>query len=191
MIDIRFLRENPDIVRENIKKKFQDEKLPLVDEVIELDNERRTNQQEADDLRASRNKISKEIGALMAQGKKVERTQFTEQSETKVMTGRDYDMTIIGHAEPLDINIYARHPYYFNYENAEVDATIAAIAAATTTEARAEGYHKAQEIIATDLPALFLYSNPKLGVWDAGLEGVWENGPVPSNDMTDVRWTNQ
>ena len=72
MIDIKFLRENPDVVKENIKKKFQDEKLPLVDEVIELDNERRKNQQEADDLRASRNKISKEIGALMAQGKKEE-----------------------------------------------------------------------------------------------------------------------
>ncbi len=72
MIDIRFLRENPDVVKENIKKKFQDEKLPLVDEVIELDNERRTNQQEADELRANRNKISKEIGALMAQGKKEE-----------------------------------------------------------------------------------------------------------------------
>ena len=72
MIDIRFLRENPDVVKENIKKKFQDEKLPLVDEVIELDNERRRNQQEADDLRAHKNKISKEIGALMAQGKKEE-----------------------------------------------------------------------------------------------------------------------
>ncbi len=72
MIDIKFLRENPEVVKENIKKKFQDEKLPLVDEVIELDNERRANQQEADDLRASRNKISKEIGALMAQGKKEE-----------------------------------------------------------------------------------------------------------------------
>jgi len=72
MIDIRFLRENPDVVKENIKKKFQDEKLPLVDEVIELDNERRSNQQEADELRANRNKISKEIGMLMGQGKKEE-----------------------------------------------------------------------------------------------------------------------
>lgn len=72
MIDIKFLRENPDVVRENIKKKFQDEKLPLVDEVIKLDEERRKNQQEADEIRAHRNKISKEIGALMAQGKKEE-----------------------------------------------------------------------------------------------------------------------
>ncbi|MCH4191949.1 MAG: serine--tRNA ligase [Butyrivibrio sp.] len=72
MIDIKFLRENPDAVRENIKKKFQDAKLPLVDEVIALDKESREVQQEADDLRAKRNKISKEIGALMAQGKKEE-----------------------------------------------------------------------------------------------------------------------
>ena len=72
MIDIKFLRENPDAVRENIKKKFQDEKLPLVDEVIKLDEERRSNQQKADEIRAHRNKISKEIGALMGQGKKDE-----------------------------------------------------------------------------------------------------------------------
>jgi seryl-tRNA synthetase len=72
MIDIKFLRENPDAVRENIKKKFQDEKLPLVDEVIKLDEERRSNQQKADEIRSHRNKISKEIGALMGQGKKEE-----------------------------------------------------------------------------------------------------------------------
>ena len=72
MIDIKFLRENPDVVKENIKKKFQDSKLPLVDEVIELDKEARAVQQEADALRASKNKIAKEIGACMAQGKKEE-----------------------------------------------------------------------------------------------------------------------
>ena len=72
MIDIKFLRENPEAVKENIRKKFQDNKLPLVDEVIELDQERRKTQQEADELRASKNKIAKEIGGLMAQGKKEE-----------------------------------------------------------------------------------------------------------------------
>ena len=72
MIDIKFLRENPDAVKENIKKKFQDSKLGLVDEVIGLDVESRKAKQEADNLRSSRNKISKEIGALMAQGKKEE-----------------------------------------------------------------------------------------------------------------------
>ena len=72
MLDIKFARENPDAVKENIKKKFQDEKLPLVDECIALDAELRKVQQEADDLRAKRNKISKEIGALMAKGLKAE-----------------------------------------------------------------------------------------------------------------------
>lgn len=72
MIDMKFLRENPEIVKENIKKKFQDEKLPLVDEVIELDVRNRKAKQEGDDLRAAKNKLSKEIGALMAQGKREE-----------------------------------------------------------------------------------------------------------------------
>ncbi len=72
MLDIKFLRENPDVVKENIKNKFQDRKLPLVDEVIALDKESRATQQEADELRANRKKISKNIGGLMAQGKKEE-----------------------------------------------------------------------------------------------------------------------
>lgn len=72
MLDIKFLRENPDVVKQNIKNKFQDRKLPLVDEVIELDRESRATQQEADSLRANRKKISKNIGGLMAQGKKEE-----------------------------------------------------------------------------------------------------------------------
>ena len=85
MLDIRFLRENPDIVKQNIRNKFQDSKLPLVDEVIELDAESRKTQQEADSLRAERNKISKQIGALMAQGKKEEaeaaKKKVTDSSE--------------------------------------------------------------------------------------------------------------
>ncbi len=72
MLDIKFLRENPDIVKKNIENKFQFDKLPLVDEVIDLDQKKRDAQQEADNLRANRNKISKEIGALMAQGKREE-----------------------------------------------------------------------------------------------------------------------
>ena len=77
MIDIKFLRENPDLVKENIKKKFQDSKLPLVDEVIELDEELRRNKKKADELRANRNKVSKSIGALMGQKK------FEEAEEAK------------------------------------------------------------------------------------------------------------
>ena len=85
MLDIKFLRENPDIVKENIKKKFQDSKLSLVDEVIELDAQSRAVKTEADNLRANRNKVSKEIGMLMAQGKKEEamaaKSKVTEFSE--------------------------------------------------------------------------------------------------------------
>ncbi len=79
MLDIRFVRENPDVVKENIRKKFQDSKLSLVDEVIELDAKSRATQQEADSLRADRNRISKQIGALMGQGKKEEAEAAKEQ----------------------------------------------------------------------------------------------------------------
>ena len=72
MLDLKFVRENPDIVKQNIKNKFQDSKLPLVDEVIALDAEARATKGEADALRADRNAISKQIGGLMAQGKREE-----------------------------------------------------------------------------------------------------------------------
>ncbi len=85
MLDLKFVRENPDVIRANVKKKFQDAKLPLVDEVLELDIENRNAKQEADALRADRNKISKEIGALMGQGKKAEaeelKAKVTAESE--------------------------------------------------------------------------------------------------------------
>ena len=79
MLDLRFVRENPEIVKQNIRNKFQDAKLPLVDEVIELDEENRKVKKEADDLRASRSKISKQIGALMGQGKKEEAEEVKKQ----------------------------------------------------------------------------------------------------------------
>ena len=85
MLDIKFVRENPDIVKENIKKKFQDEKLPLVDEVIELDLKNRENKQEVEALRANKNKLSKEIGGLMQQGKKDE----AEKVKAEVAAGND------------------------------------------------------------------------------------------------------
>ena len=85
MLDLKFVRENPEVVKKNIQNKFQDSKLPLVDEVIALDIENRKTKTEADELRASRNKISKQIGALMGQGKKEEaeeiKKQVTAQSE--------------------------------------------------------------------------------------------------------------
>lgn len=79
MLDIKFVRNNPDVVKENIKKKFQDEKLPLVDEVLELDKENRNIKQEVEGLRAERNKISKQIGACMSQGKREEAEEYKKQ----------------------------------------------------------------------------------------------------------------
>ncbi|PXV85649.1 seryl-tRNA synthetase [Lachnotalea glycerini] len=79
MLDLKFLRENPEVVKQNIKNKFQDRKLPLVDEVIELDVESRKTQQEADNLRANRKSLSKKIGELMAKGKKEEAEEVKAQ----------------------------------------------------------------------------------------------------------------
>ena len=81
MLDMKFLRENPDIVRQNIRNKFQDEKLPMVDKVIELDEMRRNMQQERDDLRARKNVLSKQIGALMKEGKKEEADKIKAEVE--------------------------------------------------------------------------------------------------------------
>lgn len=97
MLDIKFVRENPEIVKENIKKKFQDSKLPLVDEVITLDEEKRAVQKQADDLRANRNKLSKEIGALMAQGKKEEGMALREKvkaqaDELEALSAREIEL---------------------------------------------------------------------------------------------------
>ena len=83
MLDIKFVRENPEIVKQNIRNKFQDNKLELVDKVLELDKENREIKQEVEALRAERNKISKQIGALMAQGKKEEAEEVKKQVERK------------------------------------------------------------------------------------------------------------
>ena len=85
MLDMKFVRSNPDVVKQNIKNKFQDEKLPLVDEVLELDARNREIKQEVEALRAEKNKISKQIGALMAQGKKEE----AEEVKRKVTENAD------------------------------------------------------------------------------------------------------
>ena len=90
MLDIRFVRENPDLVKENIKKKFEDQKLPLVDEVIELDKEHRAAVTEASDLRASRNALSKEIGKLMGMAKKdPSKLEEAEAVKAKVQAGAE------------------------------------------------------------------------------------------------------
>ena len=101
MLDIKFVRMNPDVVKENIKKKFQDEKLPLVDEVLELDKKNRDIKQEVEALRADRNKISKEIGACMAQGKKEE----AEELKKKVQANADRVETLSAEEKDVEARI--------------------------------------------------------------------------------------
>ena len=88
MLDIRFIRENPELVRENIKKKFQDVKLPLVDEVLELDEKLRAAKTEANELRANRNALSKKIGMLMGQAKK-DPSKLEEAEDVKAEVARE------------------------------------------------------------------------------------------------------
>lgn len=126
-----------------------------------------------------------EIGVTM----NIATTEFPAKWMSEVFTGGDFDMTIIAHAEPMDIDIYARDKYYFNYRNpAFIKAN--ADAERTTDEAvRTKLYGDAQKILAEDVPALYLFVLPKLGVWNATIEGLWKNEPIPSNDLTEVRWT--
>jgi peptide/nickel transport system substrate-binding protein len=108
---------------------------------------------------------------------------------SEVFTGGDFDMTIIAHAEPMDIDIYAREKYYFNYKNPAFTKINGDAERTTDDAARAKLYGDAQKILADDVPALYLFVLPKLGVWNAKIEGLWKNEPIPSNDLTEVRWT--
>ena len=94
MLDIKFIRENPELVKENIKKKFKDHKLPLVDEVLRLDEEKRNANSRANELRALRNKVSKEIGALMGQGKREE-----AEEKKKIVTAQAEELKLLEEKE--------------------------------------------------------------------------------------------
>ena len=106
-----------------------------------------------------------------------------------VYTGKDYDLTIISHVEPMDIGIYTRDDYYFNYSNDELK-TVMEDANTTTDDARrSELLKQAQTIIADDFANVYLFQLAKTGVADARIEGLWENAPTPANDLSNVRWT--
>jgi peptide/nickel transport system substrate-binding protein len=105
-----------------------------------------------------------------------------------VFKAKNYDMTIVSHVEPLDLDIYARDDYYFNYANPEYKALIQEIAGTVDDARRRELYGKAQRILAEDSVNVFLFLLPKSGVWSAKLKGMWENAPIPVTDMTGVYW---
>jgi peptide/nickel transport system substrate-binding protein len=105
----------------------------------------------------------------------MEWAQWLEQ----VFTGKDFDLTIVSHTEPMDIDIYARDDYYFQYDNPAFDAVIDALAATDDQEARAVLFAEAQTILAEDSVNVFLFQLAKHGVWKTGLEGLWHNSPSP------------
>lgn len=115
----------------------------------------------------------------------VEWAQWLEQ----VFTNTDYDLTIVSHTEPNDINIYARDDYYFNYDNPAFDAVMAELERTSDPDKRVALYGEAQRIIAEDAVNGFLFQLPKIGVWDEKLEGMWDDMPVQANDLTEVQWT--
>lgn len=125
-----------------------------------------------------------EIGVTL----KIETTEFPAKWVADVFKGGDYDITIVAHAEPLDIDIYARDPYYFNYRNPEFNAVLQKVEATSDAAERAKLYGEAQTILAEDQPALYLYVIPKLGVWNAKVKGLWENEPIPSNVLNEAYW---
>lgn len=107
---------------------------------------------------------------------------------SQVFTDKNYDLTIVSHTEPNDIDIYGRKDYYFNYDNPDFDKVIEELNLASDETRRAELYKQAQKILAEDAVNGFLFELPKIGIWDAKVEGLWENSPIQANDLTQVRW---
>lgn len=106
----------------------------------------------------------------------------------QVFTEKDYDLSIVSHTEPNDIDIYARKDYYFNYDNPAFDKVIEELNLTSDEARRTELYQQAQKILADDAVNGFLFELPKIGIWDAKVEGLWENSPIQANDLTQVKW---
>ena len=115
----------------------------------------------------------------------LEWAQWLEQ----VFRGKDFDLTIVSHTEPADINIYARPEYYFQYDNADFQELMDTLGATSDPEMRAQMLREAQETIAGDYVNGFLFQLAKTGVADSRIEGLWENAPTQANDLTGVRWS--
>ncbi len=115
----------------------------------------------------------------------LEWAQWLEQ----VFRGKDFDLTIISHTEPMDINIYARPDYYFGYDNPAMQEIMQTLTATTDPAARTDLLQQAQRLIAEEYVNGFLFQLAKTGVANANIQGLWENAPVPANDLTAVRWT--
>ena len=106
-----------------------------------------------------------------------------------VFKARNYDLTVISHVEPLDLDIYARDDYYFDYKLPAYKALIPNSSDVRSSK-RPELYGKAQQMLADDAVNVFLFLLPKWVSWNAKLKGLWDNAPIPANDLTEVGWKN-
>jgi len=114
----------------------------------------------------------------------LEWAQWLEQ----VFKGKDFGLTIVSHTEPMDIGIYAKPDYYFQYDNADLQALMESFNAETDSAKRTEILQQAQNIITDDYVNGYLFQLAKTGVADAKLKGLWENSPTQANDLTGVYW---
>ncbi|WP_071673155.1 ABC transporter substrate-binding protein [Nioella nitratireducens] len=115
----------------------------------------------------------------------LEWAQWLEQ----VFRGHDFDLTIVSHTEPMDIGIYGRDDYYFQYHNPDFNAVMDELTATTDPAARSDLLQQAQRIISEDYVNGYLFQLAKTGVANANIEGLWENAPTQANDLTAVHWT--
>lgn len=126
----------------------------------------------------------REVG-IQTEISNLEWAQWLEQ----VFRGKDFDLTIVSHTEPADINIYARPDYYFQYDNADFQALIETIDSTSDSGERSALLRQAQQVISDDAVNAYLFQLAKTGVADARLQGLWENAPTQANDLTGVSWS--
>ena len=149
-----------------------------------------------DDVTGALAKVEEEIGILLKDqlGQvgidleiiPVEWAQWLEQ----VFKGKDYDLTIVSHTEPADINIYARDDYYFDYHSDAFKKLMDELNLATDPAKRLALIGDIQRKIADDAVNVFLFELAKTGVWNAKIKGLWANSPIQANDLTKVYWEN-
>jgi len=117
----------------------------------------------------------------------IEPVQWAQWLE-RVFRQRDFDLTIVAHVEPLDINIYAREGYYFGYVSEAVKAAVARTKSAKTEAERIAAFQETQRLITADHVNVYLFMLPKITVSRAGLKGMWNNWPVPANPLAQLSW---
>ena len=118
----------------------------------------------------------------------IEASEFPAKWIDDVFIKHNFDMTIVDHAEPMDIDIYSRPTYYFQYKNDAFNDLIAKASVNADEAQRSALYGDAQKILAEEVPALYLFDLPRLNIWDAKVQGLWENEPISQVYVRDAYW---